>query len=90
MLLGKVLCRQLSNSKSRSMPSDFVWRSGQLAARSDYAYTLPGIDRSVRKGCLQPQTSNSPRLRRCAAAWHAAHSVIKFCSMSSPDWLRAC
>ena len=26
---------------------------------------------------------------RCTFSWHSVHSVIKFCSMSLPDWLRS-
>ena len=35
-----------------------------------------------------PQTSRPTPQLRCTVAWHAEQSVIRFCSESSPDWLR--
>src|SRR5438876_9155496 len=41
---------------------------------------------------VRPDLSDRERLRYsvrwCAWAWQSKHKVIKFCSVSSPDWLR--
>jgi hypothetical protein len=33
--------------------------------------------------------SSAVHLKPCASKWHPAHSVIRFCSASSPPWLRS-
>ena len=48
---------------------------------------FPNLRVATVKFQIPPTVSFSHQLR-CTVAWHAEQSVIRFCSESSPDWLR--
>jgi len=53
--------------------------------REEYANPANGHDRRGYLSSHPPLPTLHPW---CTVAWHVEHSVIRFCSESSPEWLR--